>query len=73
MPRPRKPAKTLAEVKVPLSWGNHFDEAICWRGGSEAQAQRHKRRGEDPCTNCSRAAAQAKEDREREKRERMDG
>lgn len=40
-----------------------FDEAICWRGGSEAQAKRHIRRGEDPCTNCRAAAARASDDR----------
>jgi hypothetical protein len=29
-----------------------FDQAVCWRGGSEAQAKRHIRRGETPCRAC---------------------
>ena len=40
-----------------------FDEAICWRGGSEAQQKRHIRRGEEPCRNCQNATSRAAEDR----------
>jgi hypothetical protein len=42
-----------------------FDQAVCWRGGSEAQAKRHIRRGETPCRACQDAANRASEDRTR--------
>lgn len=50
---------------IPLHWPEPLDPAICWRGGSENQYQKHKRRGEEPCRNCVAAATRAKEDRDR--------
>jgi hypothetical protein len=41
-----------------------LDEAICWGGGTAAQAKKHRRRGEKPCTACLAAERRAKEDRE---------
>ena len=70
MPSPRKPSRTLADIPVPQSWSPPFDEAICWRGGSEAQYMRHKRRGEEPCTNCTAAAVRIHEDRARKHRQK---
>lgn len=69
MPSPRKPSRSLADIPDAPGWNaNYFDEAICWRGGSEAQWQRHNRRGEEPCSNCAAAAARTHEDRARKHR-----
>lgn len=46
----------------------YFDEAICWRGGSEAQAHKHRRRGEKPCRACLQAETRATEDRENKRK-----
>lgn len=61
--------RSLDEVSTNVPGWNQspFDEAICWRGGSEAQYMRHKRRGEEPCKECHAAAARTKEDRDRKR------
>ena len=46
------------EIQLPpLDW------AICARGGSEAQARAHQRRGEKACPACAQATYNAREDR----------
>jgi hypothetical protein len=50
---------------IPIGYEQPWDPAVCWRGGSEAQAKRHIRRGETPCRNCRDAANRASEDRTR--------
>lgn len=42
------------EIRLP-----ELDWAICARGGTEAQARAHRRRGEKPCPACLRAETQA--------------
>lgn len=61
--------RSLDEIPATAGWNQApFDEAICWRGGSESQYMKHRRqRHEEPCKNCMAAAARAKEDRERRK------
>lgn len=52
------------EIQLPpLDW------AICARGGSEAQAMAHYRRGEKPCEACGKAMYIAKKRRETIRRE----
>jgi hypothetical protein len=48
------------EIQLP-----ELDWAICERGGSEAQAMAHRRRGEKPCTCCQRAETRASAERKR--------
>ena len=60
-------SRSLEEIPLPPNWSVPFDEAICWRGGSEAQEKRHRMRGEKPCTNCHDAALRASEDRQSRK------
>lgn len=42
------------EIQLP-----ELDWAICARGGSEAQAMAHRRRGEHPCAACKKAETEA--------------
>lgn len=42
------------EIQLP-----RLDWAICARGGSDAQAKAHYRRGEKPCDNCRAAMNRA--------------
>lgn len=46
---------------------SELDWAICERGGSEAQAVAHRRRGEKPCAACRKAEAYARRERYRRK------
>ncbi len=36
-----------------------LDRAVCYRGGSAAQAKAHRRRGEKPCADCLAAETRA--------------
>lgn len=51
------------EIQLP-----ELDWAICARGGSEAQAMGHRRRGEKPCAACKKAETQARVRRRAAKR-----
>lgn len=51
------------EIQLP-----QLDWAICARGGSEAQARAHRRRGEKPCPACLREETAANARRHRERR-----
>jgi hypothetical protein len=50
----RQRAYLRGEIPLP-----ELDWAICVRGGSEAQAMAHRRRGEKPCPACRRAEIEA--------------
>lgn len=49
-----------------------LDWAICARGGSEAQARAHRRRGQKPCANCLAAETRACVTRQRAYRQASD-
>lgn len=51
------------EIQLP-----ELDWAICARGGTEAQAKAHRRRGEYPCPACKRAETRADTERKRARR-----